>query len=82
VGSKFVEAECVRAGPWQSPLRKCANICKDLQSSTARPAIIGRNLSTFGETIGEVKPGLNETQPTSAKVIVFVIGNLSLTIGC
>jgi hypothetical protein len=38
-------------------------ICNDLQSSAARPAIIGRKLSTFGETIGGVKPELNETQP-------------------
>jgi hypothetical protein len=38
-------------------------MCNDLQSSAARPAIIGRNLSTFGETIGGVKPELNETQP-------------------
>jgi hypothetical protein len=34
-------------------------ICNALQSSAARPAIIGRKLSTFGETIGGVKPELN-----------------------
>lgn len=45
-----------------TPKLKAAR-CNGLQSSAARPAIIGRNLSTFSETIGEAKPAIGETQP-------------------
>jgi hypothetical protein len=34
-------------------------MCNDLQSSAARPAIIGQIRPTFGETIGGAKPELS-----------------------